>query len=251
MKEMSTKVEVKPFIDLLRRVIKSKYKNFIMINRLIMQCYTIDNDEDIGQHYVMAIPNTSEYESKFYDLHIEFTPNDILSVYSEGHTYLGDRRKELGLKPKDAREELYVSIDNGNLQFKFLFILDDAIVKIEKLSIPYPVNRYSVSKEICEEAFTNIIKRVKPGGLCVLLECVQSGIMQRVIEYPDIYVHTIKMNNTKVRIPLMKSMFMGNSKWERVMISIQETVFDDIYLMVMQFTKNGLTDMTIGYIQNY
>ena len=38
----------KPLITILRRSLKSQYKTFLLNNRMMMQCYTIDEDDDIG-----------------------------------------------------------------------------------------------------------------------------------------------------------------------------------------------------------
>ena len=48
-----TSMKLKPFIELLRRATKSKYTKFLMRDRMIMGCYSVDDDSDIGLHYIL------------------------------------------------------------------------------------------------------------------------------------------------------------------------------------------------------
>ena len=46
-------MQIKPFLDLMKRAQKSKYINFVMHSRMIMQCYDVSQDSDIGTHYIL------------------------------------------------------------------------------------------------------------------------------------------------------------------------------------------------------
>ena len=250
------KIELKPFITLLRRAVKCRYSMVYMMNHLLIQCYSIDIDSDIGLHYVLFIPDTEEYDSPFYDELLELYPSEILKVYSEGHKVLLDYKKEKSLKPKDVYEELHVTektSDSGISvkEIKFLYYANDSLIHTAVYQIPYPVDISKPSADNCVNTLTALMGRIKPGGYCMRLDGLRLGIFNRAMEYPDIYYHIVKLNGTKIRLPLMKSMFLGSKKFDSFIITLQESTIPGIYVYCLMFHRDGISECFYGYIQNY
>ena len=61
-------MKLKPFIELLQRTTKSHYTKLLMKDRMLMGCYSIDDDSDIGLHYILYIPEAEAYNDPFYDM---------------------------------------------------------------------------------------------------------------------------------------------------------------------------------------
>lgn len=246
------KIGIKPFIALMRRAVKSQYKTLFLSNRMLMQCYNIDHDSDVGLHYILPIPPTEEYQSEFYDLFIELSPKAILDTYNEGHKYLLEKKKEGALKPKDLSEELYASDQkNGTLELKFLYYAKGEVCCIKEYAVRYPVDPTNVDAENCANTYAAMWDRVKYGGKCVLIDCIRTGIIRRTMDTAEIYFHVIKMGGTHIRIPLMRSIFLNTSKWNRAILSIQETELDNVYLMGLELMKDDIIEVFSGYIQNW
>ena len=250
---MKYKVPLKGFIAICKRALKCRYNTVFLTNRMLTQCYDINIDSSVGLHYVLMIPDAEDYDTPFYDdVYVELYPAELLRVYHSGHDYLQDRRKEKKIKPKDAVEELYVSDrSDGMLEFKFLYYLSDELIHTETWSAIYPVSLTNLRADNCGDTFTQMMYRIKPGGTCVILDALRLGIISRAVDTPGPYIHTVKVNGKKIRLVFIKSMFMGTKKWNRAIISVQETVMSNIYLMSMQLTVDGISELFIGYVQNY
>ena len=245
-------LEIKSFLELMRRASKCRYKTVLQVNHVLMQSYSIDVDSDEGMHYALFIPmNESSYEDPFYDLIIEYTPSDVLKTYSTGHKKLLELKKEQGGGKIKISEELVVQEKKGRMEFKFLYYLKDELVCTETWSTPYPVDQTRPEIENIANTLDNAIERIKPGGACVLIDGTRTGIFRRATESSDIYYHTVKINGTKVQIPLLKSMFLGNKQLDECILSIQETVLKNIYLWTLMMTRKGLSECFYGYIMRF
>ena len=73
-----------------------------------MGCYSIDDDSDIGLHYILYIPEAEAYNDPFYDMTAILDVKEILTLYARGHTGLVEAKKKVKAKPKDVSETLYV-----------------------------------------------------------------------------------------------------------------------------------------------
>lgn len=82
-----------PFVELLKRSTKSKFDTIVMVNRIIMQCYNIDIDSDVGMNYLLYVPNTEEYSSSFYDELLVLEPRAIIDIYAAGHKILLEEKR--------------------------------------------------------------------------------------------------------------------------------------------------------------
>ena len=245
------KLELKPFITLMRRVIKCHYPTVFLSNRMLMQCYNIDHDSDVGLHYVLPIPPTDDYSSPFYDFYIELSPKQLLDTYNAGHKYLQERKSETTAKPKDLKEELYVTEQKGYMEFKFLYYIQESLIHIETCNVTYPVDPTNLHADNCVNTYVSAWDRVKYGGRGVLIDGIRTGIVRRTLNSAEIYYHVIKMGGKHIRIPFIRSMFLGTAKWDRVIISIQETELDSVYLMGLELMKNGIIEIYFGYVQNW
>ena len=91
-------VNAVPFISILRRASHCKFPELVMANRLLMQCYTIDVDSDVGFHYVLHIPDENKYADGFYDEFMLIRPAEVIGCYNTGHRILAEKRRaRLGL----------------------------------------------------------------------------------------------------------------------------------------------------------
>lgn len=241
-------MKIGPLITLLRRVSHSKYHILLLNNRMLMQCYSISEDSDIGLHYVLFIPPTDEYSDKFYDLKLLLKPTEIMDCYNTGHKILLATKKELKLKTKDVCEE-FTFVDG---EIKFLFYAQDKIIDTEKYTVPqYPLSETNPIIENCIETYYNMINRIKPGGCCVIMDGLRNGMFQCALDAVQINFYRIKINGKNVRIPLIKSLLSGNKSLDSFYVSIQESTINDVYIYALQLTKKGLTDTYFGYIQNF
>lgn len=244
-------MEAKPFIELLRRTIKSKYKEIVMINRMMMQCYNIDEDSDVGLHYILHIPETEDYEDPFYDEAMLIVPADIITLYNEGHSVLLEKKKETGAKPKEVREELVFKKSGNHATIKFIFIAHDEIVDTKSYKFQYPISNTSKVVDNLVETYQNILDRVKIGGSAIVLDGFKYGLFDLALNSTQIVFFKIKIGEKKIKVPLYKSMLLGQKTFDNFFISVQETTLPAVYLYTIQFIRKEITEEFIGYIQNF
>lgn len=241
----------KPLITILRRSLKSQYKTFLLNNRMLMQCYTIDEDDDIGFHYILHIPDTEEYTDPFYDETLILEPKEILARYTVGHRALLEKKREVKAKPKEVKEELHFKISGHTARLKFLFYVQDELVDTQLYETPYPVSSIDPTVETIGKTYYDMISRIKAGGIGVAFDGSKYNLYEQAMKYPEIYFFKVKLRDTKIRIPIYKSMFVGLKDWTEFFISIQETKLPGIYVYAVHFTAKGITEQFIGYIQNF
>ena len=246
------KVDVKGFIAIMRRATHSRFSTVLMHNRMLLQCYNLDIDSDVGFHYILHIPDPDEYESEFYNETIMLTPSEVLAAYNGGHKLLGEKKKEAGAKAKEANEELYFSVKKDHAELKFLFYLKDELVTSEMCEIKYPIDMTSVDVENIQHSYDQILSRIKPGGACLVFDGLRYGLQEKAYECSEIYYFIVKYGKKKIRVPLIRSMFGGIKEVDRFLISIQESSLgDDIFIYALQFMKKGIVEQFWGYLLNY
>lgn len=246
-------MEAKPLIKLLQRANKSRYDQFLMHNRMLMNCYTVDEDSDIGMHYILHIPDTDEYVGSFYDETLFLDVKMISTAYSNGHAKLNEAKKgsKEKVKPKELREELHFRAEHDHAILKFLFYLRDELVDVETLSLDYPITTTNPVAKVIEDTYGAMISRVKPGGICLQFDGNKLNLYELAVARPEIYFFDVKLNGKRIRIPLYKSLFLNMKSFDEFFISLQETRLVGIYLYTVQLSVNGLTDQQVGYIQNF
>lgn len=240
-------MELKPFIELLRRAAKSKFKDVLMNNRMLLQCYSIEEDGSIGMHYVLFIPDS--YQDDFYDRTIYLDIKDIMSIYKTGHDILSDYKKEHKLKTKDCREEFSFHMNDKNEEeLIFHFIAEDKIIYVMK----YPLNDHVQQKiERIISTYQSMLDRVRVGGFAATFDGIRYYMYERASNTPDIDYYKIKINGEKIKLPLFKSLLAGINNPDQFLVSIVETVYPGIYQYTIQLSNKGITDQYIGYIQNF
>ena len=244
-------IDVKPFIDILRRASKCKFTDVLMNNHMLIQCYDINIDSEVGLNYVLFIPSTESYSDPFYDETLYFSPNEILAIYNSGHKYTEEKRKTDGLKPKDMKEELCFTINNNVAELKFLYYLNDDLIITKVYTTSYPVDETSSYIENCCISYYNLISRIKPGGVGLVFDGVRYDLQRKVQECPNIYYFIVKYSGKTIRIPLTRSMFNGIKDVDSFYISLQESVLTDIFILSLQYTKKDITEQFWGYIVNF
>ena len=247
-------LDPKPFIEILRRATHCRYSTLIMNNRMLMQCYDIDTDSEVGLNYALFIPNSDnkKYEDGFYDQTLIFNPTAILGQYSKGHKYIEQRRKETSLKPKDAKEELcFHIIDNTTAELRFMFYLQDELIISTNYVLQYPIDIHTKEVENCLQTYDNLMTRIRPGGACLIFDGLRYDLQNKALECPEIYHFIVRYAGKKIRIPLLRSMFSGIKNVDTLFLSIQESTLTDIFVYSFQYTKKDLTEQYWGYLLNY
>lgn len=239
-------MQLKPFIEIIRRIAKSKYPVLLMHNRMIMQCYTVEIDEDVGMHYVLHIPETEEYSDPFYDRTILLAHGPIMEAYKEGHENLLKVKKEKNAKPKEVREELDVVQDKNEITLKMQFIVRDELVCTMNYITTVPVESDPEVERILN-AYSKMLSIIKIGGYGIALDAIRHGLYDRALNTPRIVYYPIRIGSTKVRIPICKSM-IGTGACDECFVSVQETTISDIYIYTLQLEKKKLIEQWIGYI---
>ena len=242
-------MKLKPFIELLQRTTKSHYSNLLMKDRMLMGCYSIDEDSDIGLHYILYIPET--YDDPFYDMTAILDVKEILALYTRGHTGLVEAKKKVKAKPKDVSETLYVREEKNKLILKMLFTCCDEVIGTEVYYIDYPVNPNLRLVEGVADTYTKMLNMVKPGGIGISFDAQRYNLYQIALKAPQIYFFKVDIRGNRIKIPIYKSMLVGMKDPDEFYIMIEETVIPQLWVYAVQLTNKGLTEQYIGYIQNF
>lgn len=241
-------VNIKSLVAILRRATKSKYPQLLLNNRMLMQCYSIDQDDDIGLHYILHIPDTEEYVSEFWDTTLILEPKVILSTYTDGHKELLTVKKKKNLKPKEVREEAVFKITDHGAKLKFMYYAADEFLCSRSVQFEYPVKHNNPIVENVLSTYWTMMNTVKPGGLGVAFDAQKYGLHILGMNSPQIVYFKVVIGGKKVQIPLFKSMFAGRKDWREFYVSLQETTRPSVYLYTMHYTWGGITDQFVGYL---
>lgn len=244
-------MELKPFLTLIRRISKTSYKTFLMNNRIIMQCYDINIDSDVGMHYMLFIPDTPEYSDSFYDRSIVIQPAEILKAYKEGHDALNLRKKTENIKSKFVSETFEFIKSKTDAKIIMTFELAGELIAERSVQLGYPVNENDPMIENCVTTIDDMLHRIKPGGIAIVMDACKSMMVDSAQDFSQVYYTTVKVAGMKIRVPLIKSIFMGTKDFDSCFISVQETKLDNIFLYSLQTTVKGITDQQFGYIVNF
>lgn len=235
-------------LAIMRRIQKAKYPKLLLNNRMIMQCYTIDEDSDIGLHYILHVPDDAEYGSVFWDSTLILDPKVILNAYALGHRELLATKKEKNLKPKEISEEALFKITEHGARLKFMFYASDEVVAAQVVEFTYPVNPSDPLVENIVTTYWNMITRVKQGGLGIAFDAQRYSLYMLGTSSSQVRYFKIKVGGHRIMIPLFKSMFVGKKEWDEFFISLQETIIPNVYLYAIHYTWGGVTDQYVGYL---
>lgn len=242
--------DAKPFIGLLRRASHCGYPTLMMHNRMLMQCYNVNDDGETGLHYVLHVPDDERYDSGIYSKDFILNVRDVLAAYTKGHRAMEEVRKERGEKPKSLTEE--VKLRDSELVFTFILHgLEDISVDTVSVSVEHPIDPRSPVRDNIEQTYSNLMDRIRIGGACLLYDGLRFGLQRHAMDCPEVYHFVAKYHGKRVRIPLMKSMFGGIKELDRFYISIQESSIERLYVYSLSLMKNGITETYWGYLIQY
>lgn len=240
----------KPLMAILRRAVHSGYKTLLMNNRMLMQCYDLNIDSDIGLHYILHIPD--DVEGDFYDMTLVLKPSEIMSTYREGHLMLEDERKYRKLKTKEATEEFHVKEnDDGSVTLKFTFLLQDELITTKSVIVP-GINDYNRTMvDNIQESLLRLMDKIKPGGFCLFYDGLRGGLDTKVYESEMIYEFIAKPYGKPIRVPITKNMFLGMKGVDTFEFTLQESVMDHVYILAIRIGKGDIEENLWGYVLNY
>lgn len=244
-------ISIKPFLALMRRATRCGYPELILNNRMLMQCYDLGVDSDVGLHYIMHIPDEYDPLTDFYDRFLILNPRAILKAYSTGKKTMDTERKEKGLKPKACTEELEYHEHKHHLELEFRFFMAGDEVAVESLKIPYPISENDPLVENCATTYNTLASRIKAGGACLAFDGGRMGLQPLILDCPEIYRYRVKYGGKKLFIPFTRSMFLGIKEFDRFLFSVQETLMDEIYVFSVSLEKKGLIEQFWGYLLQY
>ena len=236
-----------PFVTLLRRAGRSGYKDLLMHERMILQCYNVNEDDENGMHYILFIPDEKAYEAEVYDQTMFLNPTEILKAYNTGHSILLEKRKEVGAKPKEALEEFTVEEN----KITFSYYLREELVHSENCGIVYPLPAHSFAVDTILDALESLMNRIKPGGCCLSIDGEEMGLVQTMLESGDIHEFVCRFNRKPVVIPLIKSMLNGLKKVDRSRLVVQESELPDVYIVAFNYAYKGIEEVYFGYVLNF
>ena len=243
-------MDIRPFINLLKRTIHSRYGKLLMNNRMLIGCYDLLDDTDVGSHYILMIPDTEEYTDPFYELSLIMDVRQITDAYRSYHTVFDEERRNKKIKPKDAKEEANYEIIGDKCNITVDFILGDNIYSSYAFSIPVATDDMQFVSNITN-TYDKLIERVKVGGECVLLDLNRIGIIDKIIESPDIYWQSIHIGNKWIDFPFTRSMFSGIKEFDAIYLSIQESTMQYYYVYTLTYEKRGIQECYFGYLLRF
>ena len=222
-----------------------------MSNRMLLQCYDLRVDSDIGMHYILHIPESKAYEDPFFDIEAIINPKDILAAYSKGHTVCADVKKAQQAKPKDVWEEFaFLDNEDGTGTIKFVFYVKGDIVAVEEATIQTPVDSTLPFVENIGHTYGKLIDRMKIGGAGIVLDGLRYNIPRKVFNSPTVYQLCLLYRKKHIYIPITKTVFGGMRKMDALTISVQDTELQDIYLYSIAIENNGIIEQLWGYVLN-
>lgn len=243
-------MQVKPLLELMKRAQKSRFIEFVMHDRMIMQCYDVDKDSDDGVHYILHIPDDETYNERFYNESLIIVPENVIYIYKLGHDTLLEVKKKKNAKPKDCKEFIDVVYNDDMVELTFQHIVYDELIASNDIGFRYASND-NPNVNFVVKTLTTIRDRIKPNGLAATVDGYKSGFYYKSLTHEQIAYGKIKLGDKKVRVPLFKSMLAGIKEPDDIKISIQETKIKDIYVLTVQLTNKGLMDEYISYILNF
>jgi len=244
-------LELKPFLNILRRATRCGYPSVILNNHLLLQCYNLDIDSDVGLHYVLHIPEDMDPTTEFYDKVLILKPRDILKTYAEGHKELEKERKSQKLMPKACTETVEYIEHKHHLDLVFRYYLAGEEYTTKEYRIDTDVSDTTPEVENCLQAYDLLMRRIKAGGICFVFDGSRMDLQRRIVDCPEVYRYIVKYNGKRILVPFTKSMFLGIKEVDQFYFSIQETLLEDVYTYAISLEKKGIVEQFWGYVLQY
>ena len=242
-------LKIKQFLRILRRATRCGFPSVIVNNHMLMQCYNLDIDSEVGLQYALHIPDSMDEE--FYETPMVLRPREILKVYSEGHKDMELDRKEQGLKPSASSESLEYIVHKHHIELIFHFILAGEEHSTRTYKIDTRAEASAIDIENCARSYNTLVDRIKPGGTCLLFDGGYMGLQQRIADSPEIYHYRVKIHGQRVDVPFTKSMFLGIKTVDKFYFSLQESNMDGIYIFSISLEKQDIVEQFWGYVLQY
>ena len=240
-----------PYIALLKRAVKSGYNNYlIMKDRMFINCYDPDIDSDHGMHYIQMVPDTADYEDKFYDKTMLINPTTILHAYTDKASELTEKRKEKKLKPKEAAVYLSYNTVDGYVKLVFEYELQGSVIDTSSVCIK-ELSQYDREVELMVHTFDQLVNRLDLSYPTVRIDGVDSGFVEKALNSVRVYYEKLKLEDETIKIPLIKSMLNGNKSFDKFDVTINHTVLKNIYAFMIDYETKGIEEIFWGYIQNF
>lgn len=238
-------------LEILKRVLHSGYKTILMHDRMMMNCYNVDEDDDIGTHYVLHIPETNMYQSDFYQLDLIIDISAIAEATKQIRKDHETYRKSKKIRPKDASILCRYDLYKRYLLLSIDFMLKDEVWKTVEIKIPYPISNMDPIKSNIETAYNTMLERIDISSPPVIINGLTEDIPINTLDRVRVFYYLVEINNRMVKIPFLKSFFRSINKFEQFDISIQKTLIKNVYLVVHTFGSKGLTDQYIMYVEDF
>lgn len=249
----SGRLDYKNLVNMLKRAKHSEFKDLLIHDNMMMNCYNVEIDSDVGFHYNLHVPFITEEDYAFYDTDIIININKLLEEAQHFSKELLEDRKKLGLKPKDADIIAIWEIESGTMTVTFKFRILEETKYTSKYETECPANGTNAIISNILTTYTNIINRIDLSAVSTTVNVMLSDILQRVEDSVRTYYLMVPVNGKNVRVPLMKSFFRGvsGSKFEKFYLNIAPTTINKVYLYTISFTLKDVTEQFVGYIQDY
>lgn len=272
-------LNVTQFTNLLRRFPTSAYPVLFVHSHMLMNCYTVDIDSDVGSHSIVYVP---EDYPDFWDGPFLIRPADILTKIREGQKKLKEYRDKYNL-PSKAQEVIleYEKSDTGiTLTYNFIvnkiekvavteysfkmfkskknqvvektkekqMVTDELIRYTETDFIPY-VDETNLTVENIIKTYDQMVDRMV--GEPVTLDLLSTGLYDIVCSNTAFYYHPVEVNGNQIHIPLIKSLFRRVNDPDELKISISETSLTGVYVYVIYILNKGIAEESISYFQSF
>lgn len=251
MRELEQTFDSSAFFELLKRASHSGYKKILLHDRMLMNCYDVNNDDDLGFHYILHIPETEAYRSDFYLLDLVLDLNAITNATKTIKKDHEARRKSLKYKPKEASIVGRYDFYHGYVLISFDYMLKDELWKTVDIEVPYPIPEMNSVKTNIESSYNSILNRIDISVPPVIIDGIAKEIREDTLDRVRAFYYPVDINGKTIKIPFLKSFFRAINKFEQFDISVIKTHIKNVYLVVHTFGSKGLTDQYIMYVEDF
>lgn len=237
--------------DLLKRVSHSGYKNVLIHDHMLMNCYNIEEDDDIGMHYVLHVPDTEMYQSPFYNLDIILDTEQIAEATKTVYKEFEAHRKKQKIRPKEAKIIGRYDFYQGYMLLSIEYILKDEVWKTVDIEIPYPVREDNSILSNIISAYNTLLERIDLDYPATVINGLTRDIWTDTMNSIRVFYYPVEIDGKTIRLPFMKSFFRTLRKCEQFDVSVQKTYIPGVYLVVHTIGAKNLTEQFIMYVEDF
>ena len=236
------------FLTHIKRLQKTGYKELALYHNSFINCYSLDEDDNIGMH--VKVPIDSEEE--FYQMSLLIKPNYIMNHIKDSIKKFDTYRKEQKIKPKCAK------IIGTGVKKKSAYFVDVGyylyrndqweLYSFDTLEFPYLSADDKIIQNIKE---TKRLRDLRCMGDWHKIDALKEKIIDNTLSYPRVYYYPVDIDGVDVPLPFLKSFFHGIHKPERFIIKIKKTIIPNVYFMEYHFNIKGITEIYSMYVENF